>query len=101
VFYTNSRTVSKRILELSTGNNELYARRRKPDSIDVQEMKTQAKNEREKRKAERLSDPATSLYFIITVITVVVIITCPYTYTTTAAFSLLTELNRILFHTCG
>lgn len=45
--------VSSRILQLSTGNHELYALRRKPDSIELQQLKAQARDDREKRQNER------------------------------------------------
>jgi len=35
------------------GNHELYMRRRKPDSIEVQQMKQQAKEERIQRQMEQ------------------------------------------------
>lgn len=35
------------------GNHELYMRRRKPDTIEVQQMKQQAKEERMQRKLEQ------------------------------------------------
>lgn len=35
------------------GNHELYMRRRKPDSIEVQQMKQQAKEERVQRQLEQ------------------------------------------------
>lgn len=35
------------------GNHELFMRRRKPDSIEVQQMKAQARDERGARQAER------------------------------------------------
>lgn len=38
------------------GNHELYMRRRKPDSIEVQQMRAQAEEEREKKEQERLVD---------------------------------------------
>lgn len=34
------------------GNHELYMRRRKPDSIEVQQMKAQARDERLQKKME-------------------------------------------------
>jgi radixin len=37
------------------GNHELYMRRRKPDSIEVQQMKAQANEEKAARLAERFS----------------------------------------------
>lgn len=35
------------------GNHELYMRRRKPDTIEVQQMKAQAKEEKMAKLAER------------------------------------------------
>jgi len=35
------------------GNHELYMRRRKPDTIEVQQMKAQAMEERQVRLKER------------------------------------------------
>ena len=35
------------------GNHELYMRRRKPDTIEVQQMKQQAKEERLQRQLEQ------------------------------------------------
>lgn len=35
------------------GNHELYMRRRKPDTIEVQQMKAQAREERQQKLAER------------------------------------------------
>lgn len=53
VFYAPRLKVNKRILGLCMGNHELYMRRRKPDTIEVQQMKAQAKEERLQRKIER------------------------------------------------
>jgi len=53
IFYTTSRVMNKMILQLSTGNHELYALRRKPDSIELQQLKKQAKDERDRRQTER------------------------------------------------
>uniref|UniRef100_A0A915D7V4 Moesin/ezrin/radixin homolog 1 n=1 Tax=Ditylenchus dipsaci TaxID=166011 RepID=A0A915D7V4_9BILA len=56
VFYAPRLRINKRILALCMGNHELYMRRRKPDTIEVQQMKQQAKEERMQRQleAERL-----------------------------------------------
>jgi radixin len=54
IFYTSRLRINKRILSLSMGNHELYMRRRKPDSIEVQQMKAQTKEERLARQAERM-----------------------------------------------
>ncbi|KAJ0004353.1 hypothetical protein NQD34_010567 [Periophthalmus magnuspinnatus] len=43
----------KRILALCMGNHELYMRRRKPDTIEVQQMKAQAREEKNLKKMER------------------------------------------------
>ncbi|CAL1575536.1 unnamed protein product [Knipowitschia caucasica] len=53
VFYAPRLRVNKRILQLCMGNHELYMRRRKTDTIEVQQMKAQAKEERLQRKMER------------------------------------------------
>ncbi|KAG7307733.1 hypothetical protein JYU34_006304, partial [Plutella xylostella] len=46
VFFAPRVRVNKRILALCMGNHELYMRRRKPDTIDVQQMKAQAREEK-------------------------------------------------------
>lgn len=53
IFYAPRLRVNKRILQLCMGNHDLYMRRRKPDSIEVQQMKAQAKDERLQKKMER------------------------------------------------
>ncbi|XP_044022589.1 ezrin a [Siniperca chuatsi] len=53
IFYAPRLRVNKRILQLCMGNHELYMRRRKPDTIEVQQMKAQAKEERLQKKMER------------------------------------------------
>uniref|UniRef100_A0A665VAN4 FERM domain-containing protein n=1 Tax=Echeneis naucrates TaxID=173247 RepID=A0A665VAN4_ECHNA len=45
--------INKRILALCMGNHELYMRRRKPDTIEVQQMKAQAREEKNHKKMER------------------------------------------------
>ncbi|TGZ46326.1 hypothetical protein CRM22_011137 [Opisthorchis felineus] len=52
-FYCESNASCKLVLALCTGNHELYARRRGPDSIEVQQMKAQAKEAKTAREAER------------------------------------------------
>lgn len=44
---------NKRILQLCMGNHELYMRRRKPDTIEVQQMKAQAREEKQQKQLER------------------------------------------------
>jgi len=53
VFYAPRLRINKRILALCMGNHELYMRRRKPDTIEVQQMKAQAKEERATKEQER------------------------------------------------
>jgi radixin len=53
VFYAPRLRINKRILALCMGNHELYMRRRKPDTIEVQQMKQQAKEERMQRQMEQ------------------------------------------------
>uniref|UniRef100_A0A665WJ97 FERM domain-containing protein n=1 Tax=Echeneis naucrates TaxID=173247 RepID=A0A665WJ97_ECHNA len=45
--------INKRILQLCMGNHELYMRRRKPDTIEVQQMKAQAREEKQQKQMER------------------------------------------------
>ncbi|XP_057676824.1 moesin-like isoform X1 [Corythoichthys intestinalis] len=53
VFYAPRLRINKRILSLCMGNHELYMRRRKPDTIEVQQMKAQAREEKNLKKMER------------------------------------------------
>ncbi|XP_028676735.1 ezrin b isoform X3 [Erpetoichthys calabaricus] len=53
VFYAPRLRINKRILQLCMGNHELYMRRRKPDNIEVQQMKAQAREEKHQRQMER------------------------------------------------
>ena len=46
VFFAPRLRINKRILTLCMGNHELYMRRRKPDTIEVQQMKAQNKEEK-------------------------------------------------------
>lgn len=52
-FHTERLRLNKRILALCMGNHELYMRRRKPDTIEVQQMKAQAQEERVQKQLER------------------------------------------------
>uniref|UniRef100_A0AAY4CTQ8 FERM domain-containing protein n=1 Tax=Denticeps clupeoides TaxID=299321 RepID=A0AAY4CTQ8_9TELE len=45
--------INKRVLQLCMGNHELYMRRRKPDTIEVQQMKAQAREEKHLKQMER------------------------------------------------
>ncbi len=55
VFFAPRLRINKRILALCMGNHELYMRRRKPDTIEVQQMKQQAQEERHARQMQRSS----------------------------------------------
>ncbi|PAA60758.1 hypothetical protein BOX15_Mlig023185g1 [Macrostomum lignano] len=54
VFFAPRLRINKRILALCMGNHELYMRRRKPDTIEVQQMKAQAKEDRANKQYERI-----------------------------------------------
>ena len=53
MFYAPRLRINKRILHLCMGNHELYMRRRKPDTIEVQQMKAQAREEKHQKQMER------------------------------------------------
>ncbi|XP_062863085.1 ezrin a [Trichomycterus rosablanca] len=53
VFYSPRLRINKRILLQCMGNHELYMTRRKPDTIEVQQMKAQAKEEKHHKLMER------------------------------------------------
>ncbi|XP_070994298.1 moesin-like isoform X1 [Oncorhynchus clarkii lewisi] len=53
VFYAPRLRINKRILALCMGNHDLYMRRRKPDTIEVQQMKAQAREEKTKRQMDK------------------------------------------------
>merc|ERR1711887_38746 len=53
VFFAPRLRINKRILTLCMGNHELYMRRRKPDTIEVQQMKAQNKEEKLAKQQER------------------------------------------------
>jgi len=58
VFYAPRLRINKRILALCMGNHELYMRRRKPDTIEVQQMKAQAREEKNHKKMEKYETQA-------------------------------------------
>ncbi|KAJ8026906.1 Radixin [Holothuria leucospilota] len=53
IFFAPRLRVNKRILALCMGNHELYMRRRKPDTIEVQQMKAQAREDKQAKMLER------------------------------------------------
>ncbi|XP_035225621.1 merlin-like [Stegodyphus dumicola] len=52
-FYSSKIRMNKLILDLCIGNHDLFMRRRKPDSMEIQQMKAQAKEEKVRRQIER------------------------------------------------
>lgn len=46
IFLSQKLRMNKLILDLCIGNHDLFMRRRKPDPMDLQQMKTQAKEEK-------------------------------------------------------
>merc|ERR1712241_1525765 len=53
VFFAPRLRINKRILTLCMGNHELYMRRRKPDTIELQQMKARNKEEKLAKQQER------------------------------------------------
>lgn len=43
----------EQILDLCIGNHDLFMRRRKPDTMEIQQMKAQAKEEKQRRQIEK------------------------------------------------
>ncbi|CAG0893884.1 unnamed protein product [Darwinula stevensoni] len=52
-FFSQNLRMNQLILELCIGNHSRFMRRRKPDSMEVQQMKAQAKEEKLRRQMER------------------------------------------------
>ncbi|XP_053202946.1 merlin-like [Panonychus citri] len=52
-FYSSKTRMNKLILDLCIGNHDLYMKRRRPDTMEMQQMKAQAKEEKLRRQAER------------------------------------------------
>ncbi|XP_058054532.1 moesin/ezrin/radixin homolog 2 isoform X4 [Anopheles bellator] len=53
IFYSQKLRINKLILDLCVGNHDLYMKRRKPDTMEIQQMKAQAKEEKQRRQVER------------------------------------------------
>ncbi|XP_055322012.1 moesin/ezrin/radixin homolog 2 [Sitodiplosis mosellana] len=53
VFYSQKLRINKMILDLCIGNHDLFMRRRKPDTMEIQQMKAQAKEEKLRRQIEK------------------------------------------------
>lgn len=53
VFFANDAFVNKHILNLSIGNHSMYVRRRKKDSLEVQQMKAKAAEQRKFKLEQR------------------------------------------------
>ncbi|KAL5477303.1 hypothetical protein EMCRGX_G024083 [Ephydatia muelleri] len=53
VFYVSKTKVSDLIMQLCMGNHDLFMRQRRLDTMEVQQMKTQAKEEKARKLSER------------------------------------------------
>ncbi|KAK5649232.1 hypothetical protein RI129_000261 [Pyrocoelia pectoralis] len=53
IFYANDAFVNKHILNLSIGNHSMYVRRRKKDTLEVQQMKAKAAEQRKYKLEQR------------------------------------------------
>lgn len=53
IFFAPKQRINKLILELCVGNHELFMRRRKPDSMEIQQMKSQAREEKARKQLDR------------------------------------------------
>lgn len=53
IFYSQKLRINKMILDLCIGNHDLFMRRRKPDTMEIQQMKAQAKEEKQRRQIEK------------------------------------------------
>ncbi|KAF7283520.1 ezrin/radixin/moesin family protein merlin [Rhynchophorus ferrugineus] len=53
VFISQKLRMNKLILDLCMGNHDLFMRRRKPDSMELQQMKAAAKEEKQRRQVQR------------------------------------------------
>ncbi|KAG8238335.1 hypothetical protein J437_LFUL018620 [Ladona fulva] len=51
VFFSKKVRMNKHILDLCIGNHDLFMRRRKPDTMEVQQMKAQAKEEKSRQSS--------------------------------------------------
>lgn len=67
VFYAPRLRINKRILALCMGNHELYMRRRKPDTIEVQQMKAQAREEKHHKQMERYRSLLLYYYYLLNI----------------------------------
>lgn len=54
VFYSQKLKVNKLILDLCVHNHDIFMRRRKPDTMEIQQMKQQAKEEKQRRQIESM-----------------------------------------------
>ncbi|RWS09439.1 merlin-like isoform X2 [Dinothrombium tinctorium] len=52
-FYSSKTRLNKLILDLCIGNHDLFMRRRKSDTMEIQQMKAQAREEKLRRQMER------------------------------------------------
>lgn len=52
-FYSSKTRMNKLILDLCIGNHDLHMKRRRPDTMEMQQMKAQAREEKIRRQVER------------------------------------------------
>ena len=52
-FFSSKTRMNKLILDLCVGNHDLFMKRRKPDTMEIQQMKAQAREEKMRRQVER------------------------------------------------
>lgn len=53
IFFSEKNKINKVILDLCMGNHDLYIKRRGPESMEIQQMKAFAKEEKQRRQIER------------------------------------------------
>jgi merlin len=53
IFFSQKAKINKLILDLCMGNHDMFMKRRKPDTMEIQQMKAQAKEEKQRRQIER------------------------------------------------
>jgi len=53
IFYSKNLSINKKILALCVGNHEMYMKRRKPETIERQQMKAECREKKMKRQEEK------------------------------------------------
>ena len=65
VFYVSKTKVSELIMQLCVGNHDLFLTRRKVDTMEVQQMKAQAKEERARKRVSPVLVLPVALIFCV------------------------------------